>query len=705
MRMPNADSKVLAYRPDIDGLRGIAVSLVLLYHAFPNVRSGGFIGVDVFFVISGYLISGIVLAGLRAKKFRLLEFYRRRVRRIVPALLALIAACSIVGWFLLLPNELRWLGRSITWCALFLANIFFSRTGGYFDRAAELNPLLHLWSLGVEEQFYLAWPVLLMFTEKYGVTLRVLAALISASLALSIWGTWYAPTAAFYYPVTRAWELGMGGMLAAWQIRMAHAPAAPSPSSRLLGMMGNSAAGVTSSWVGLALIVAGGICWSDEQAIPGIWCTIPVAGATLLIGAGTQAPVNRLLLSSRPLIFLGRISYSLYLWHWPLFSFARIVLGRAPQPALAAALVVVAFVAACASYRWIEVPMRFGTLGRKWVPGLLAGLAGLALVGIVANQRWIGGRLRGPAVTAWSAAANDWRVSSDTKVDKRTGIIFSTVHAQNSAKTLFVGDSHMQQYWPRVEQVIELHPDRARTAEFVTQPGCPPLPGINGIGRGRNCSDLFQFAIQQAFQPGVEAVVFGAFWEDYFLGEYSVPGHGARVYNVSDSKRQMLEVDSPGARLAFDQFAREVSGLVASGRRVFIVLSNPTSPQFDPLFPAAIRLSLHVQQDLPFISGPRVDATSFESFVAPVIDRLRAIAEQSGATAVDPRDALCEGMICPSTNADGLPRYLDSNHLGATSARENASFIDEMLQGPSNSQLPRATSAPAPGFSNNRNMN
>ena len=686
--MRSRDSNVLAYRPDIDGLRGIAVGLVLLYHAFPNIRSGGFVGVDVFFVISGYLISSIVLTGLRAGRFSLLEFYRRRVRRIVPALLAVIASCSIVGWFLLLPNEWRWLGRSITWCALFLANIFFATTGGYFDRTAELNPLLHLWSLGVEEQFYLAWPVLLMFTVRFGVTLRLLAALIAASLAVSIWSAWYAPTAAFYYPATRAWELGVGGFLAAWQIRMTHAPTTPIPTGRFLDWTGKSAARAASSLAGLALIVAGGICWTDEQAIPGIWCSIPVTGAALLIAAGTQAPVNRLLLCTRPLVFLGRISYSLYLWHWPLFSFTRIVLGHAPQPSLAGGLIVVAFAAACASYRWIELPMRFGAPAKKRAPLLLAGLAALALVGTAADQGWIVGRLTGPAVAAWNTAVKDWRFSGEMNADKRTGFVLRTVHARDSAKTLFVGDSHIQQYWPRVAHVIDLYPDRARTAVFAAQPGCPPLPGLNGFGRGRNCSGLFRFAMAQAFQPDVDTVVFGAFWEDYFLGEYSLTTRSPHLYNVSDSTRQKLDFGSPGARLAFDQFAHEVSSLVASGRRVFIVLSNPTSPLFDPLFPPAIRISLRVQQDLPFASGPRVDAAAFESYVEPIMKRLREIAAQTGATAVDPRHWLCEGMICSSTDADGLPRYLDSNHLRAFSAREKASFIDEILLSPSAGQPP-----------------
>jgi peptidoglycan/LPS O-acetylase OafA/YrhL len=679
MRMPGRDSTAPRYRPDIDGLRGIAVALVVAYHAFPNFRTGGFVGVDVFFVISGYLITQLVLDGLQAKTFSLGEFYRRRVRRIVPALLVILTACCIFGWFVLLPSELQSLGESISWCAPFLANIFFARTGGYFDRVAELNPLLHLWSLGVEEQFYLAWPVLMIVAAKYGLTMRVLAAVIAASLAISIWGAWYAPIPSFYYPVSRAWELGVGGFLGAWQLGTT--PSADPRKWRL----GSQA----SSLAGLALIAAGGVFWTADKAIPGWWSVIPTAGAALLIGAGAHAPVNRWLLGSRPMIFVGRISYPLYLWHWPLFSFTRVIFGHPPQPAMAAAAIVIAFAAAYASYRWVERPIRYGALARKAVPGLLAALAGLALIGAAANARWLPGRLSGPTFTAWDKAVTDWQFSPT--IARPSGFELATVPSHSSRKALFVGDSHIQQYWPRVAHVIDMHLDAARSAEFVTQSGCPPLPGLNIRGRGHNCNGLFDFAMEQAFQPGVDTVVFGAFWEDYFFGEYSVNKPRPRVYHVLDNTRAALEFDSPGSRLAFEQFQQSVSRLVSSGRRVFIVLSNPTSPLFDPVFPPEIRLSLHVPRSFSLGSGPLIDVGPYEVSVAPLMNRLRSIAAQSGAKAVDPRSTLCAQILCPAAGPDGMPLYIDSNHLGGFAARERASFIDQML-------LERETPLGAPLF-------
>jgi hypothetical protein len=182
-----------------------------------------------------------------------------------------------------------------------------------------------------------------------------------------------------------------------------------------------------------------------------------------------------------------------------------------------------------------------------------------------------------------------------------------------------------------------------------------------------------------AFQPDVDTVVIGAFWEFYFLGEYRPDRSVQEVYGVPPS---VLQLDSPGTQAAFEQFQRAISRLVSSGRRVFIVLSNPTSPLFEPVFPADIRLSLHLPSSLGSDKGSRIDAGPFESFAAPVMNRLRAIAAQTGAKVIDPRLTLCDGIICPATDSKGMPLYLDSNHLNGSNARERASFVDEMLLGP-----------------------
>jgi peptidoglycan/LPS O-acetylase OafA/YrhL len=670
----------LPYRPDIDGLRAVAVAVVVAYHAFPKFVTGGFAGVDVFFVISGYLITQLVLAGLQAGRFSLSGFYRRRVRRIVPALLVVLAACCLFGWFALLPGEWRWLGQSMSWCAPFLANVYFAGTGsGYFDRATELNPLLHLWSLGVEEQFYLVWPVLLMIAVRYGATLRVLVAVVATSLVISIWGGWYAPTPHFYLPASRVWELALGGMLAVWRPDTLRTAAANASVSRRLQRFGANA----SSLAGLALIGTAVFFASSEPGLAATWTVIATAGAALLIGAGPLAPANRWLLSCQPMVFVGRISYPLYLWHWPVFSFARIILGRAPSPGLAVAGIGIAFVAAFATYRLVEAPIRYGELGRKAVPVLLAGLAGFTLLGAAASARWISGRLSGPLMVAWDEAAQDWNYPGESNLGRRSGFGTWTVVSHRDRKVLFVGDSHIQQYWPRVAYVIDQHPDSARSAVFATRAGCPPLPGLDSLRPRRNCDGLFDHALERAFQGDIDTVVFGAFWEEYLLGEYAVDRSPRPISNVRVRSRGPLRLDSPGVLIAFEQFQQAISQLVMSGHRVFIVLSNPTSPLFDPdcLFPPSIRLSLRPPASFVLDSGRPIDAGPFESFVAPLMNRLREIARQTGAHVVDPRASLCDGMACPAVGADGLPLYLDSNHLRTLAARERATFVDEMLLG------------------------
>ena len=671
------------YRPDIDGLRAIAVVSVIVYHAFAGVLAGGFLGVDVFFVISGYLITQLILKEMQERSFSLAGFYGRRVRRILPALLVVLAACALFGWFALLPVELRRLGRSIAWSAPFMANVFFARSGGfggYFDPAAAVTPLIHLWSLGVEEQFYLVWPVLLLLIGRARLIRPTLCAVIVISLALSFWGGWVRPEQSFYLPTSRAWELAGGGILAAL-------PADGSAAMVLAGSwrrrMGTEA---VMSAAGLALILLGvGLVFSPPP-LARLWALTPPLGAVLLIAAGSQAPINRYLLARRPLVFVGRISYSLYLWHWPALSFTRIVIGRPLTHAQAAAPILIAAIAAYATCRLVEEPIRFGSIGQRAVPALLWALAASAILGTGLAGGWITGRLSNPAFTAWQAALADW---SFPAAPMRNGLGTVIASSRRGKTALFIGDSHIQQYWARARLIVDAHPRSARSALFETRTGCPPLPDIEAWHRGADCSLAFRNAVATAFRNDVDTVVFGAAWEDYFLGEFAGPRGPTSgilaVYSHGDPLRRPLTLDSPGTKRALEDFGRAISRLTASGRRVFVLLSNPTSPRFDPgyLLPASARLSVPVAARISVDDGKRsVDARDFEAYVTPLMSRLRGIAAGSGAIVIDPREALCAGMTCPATGARGLPVHVDSNHLTAEFAREHATFIDGILLAP-----------------------
>lgn len=671
--MPIA-ARAVRYRPDIDGLRAVAVASVIVYHAFAGVLPGGFLGVDVFFVISGYLITQLILRDLHERSFSLAEFYRRRARRILPALLVVLAASALFGWFALLPGELSRLGRSIAWSAPFMANVFFARTGGfggYFDPIADLTPLLHLWSLGVEEQFYLVWPVLLLLAGRARVIRPALSAVIVISLAASFWGGWVRPEQAFYLPTSRAWELASGGLLATLPAGGWTAAAGAGSRRYRSGMTGALSA------AGLALTVLGaGLAWT----------LMPPLGAVLLIAAGSQAPVNRYLLASSPLVFVGRISYSLYLWHWPALSFTRIVLGRSLTHAEAAVAVLIAAVAAYATCRLVEEPIRFGTIRQRAVPALLWALAGCAILGTGLERGWVTGRLSNPAFTAWTAAVADW---SFPAVPQKNPPGTVAAWSRRGKTALFIGDSHIQQYWARARRIVATHPLSARSALFATHTGCPPLPDVEAWHRGAGCSSAFRRVVALAFRDDVDTVVFGADWEVYFMGEFAArrgPTRGILdVYGEGDPLRTRLTLDLPGTRRALEDLGRTISRLTGSGRRVFVLLSNPTSPRFDPgyLLPATARLSVPVPDHISVNDEKRsVDAREFESYVEPLMARLREIAARSGAIVVDPREALCAGMACPATDARGLPVHVDSNHLTAAYAEEHAAFIDTILLAP-----------------------
>ena len=355
------------YRPDIDGLRAIAVVSVVVFHAFPSWIHGGFIGVDIFYVISGYLISKHIWEELVARKFSIRTFYARRVRRIFPALSVVLLACLMMGWVILTPAEYKQLGRHVFAGSLFLSNFQLWKEAGYFDNAADTKPLLHLWSLGIEEQFYIVWPLFLALLWRYTRHLEwALLGLLGASLAYSVMVVQHDLVADFYSPLTRFWELALGGVLA---YLVAHKPAMDSINRTLI------------SWLGLCLILAAAIFTEKTYHFPGAWALLPTTGAALLIYAGEGAWLNRQVLSNRAVVWVGLISYPLYLWHWPLLTFARIMESGTPSPEVRFWLVAASVILAWLTYRFLERPVRSRPRSGKIVWALCLSVAVLGITG------------------------------------------------------------------------------------------------------------------------------------------------------------------------------------------------------------------------------------------------------------------------------------------------------------------------------------
>lgn len=346
-----AGAHAAAYRPDVDGLRAISIALVLIFHIFPEYIPGGFVGVDVFFVISGYLITGLLLKDYEQGQFSILKFYGRRVRRIFPALLVVMVVAMFIGARVLLPDEQAALGMQIGAGAGFFANILFWFQSGYFDTEAALKPMLHLWSLGVEEQFYLFWPLLLGFMLRWRSRLVIaVVALALFSFALSIYQLNSAPVAAFYSPFGRFWELMLGALVAIGRYG--------DEGGTQADTRGQSFLWDAVSLAGVLAIVATAFLISPSSRFPG-WLAIgPVLGAAMIIAAGQRSAVNRYVLGSQLFVFIGLISYPLYLWHWPLISFAHIVSGGTPSFSVRLNVVLISLLCAWLTCRYLEAPIR-----------------------------------------------------------------------------------------------------------------------------------------------------------------------------------------------------------------------------------------------------------------------------------------------------------------------------------------------------------
>lgn len=337
----NHSDNHLKYRPDIDGLRALAVLGVVVFHAFPTLLSGGFIGVDVFFVISGYLITQIINNSIQEKRFSITEFYSRRINRIFPALLIVMLSALFFSWAFVLPSDFKLIGKHITGGIGFVQNLVLYNEVGYFDSSAKVKPLLHLWSLGVEEQFYLILPILAVITARRlnYFTLAIIA-ITAASFAANVYYTYTNPAAAFYLPISRAWELLMGSVTALIGTNKIE-------SKKIQHVL---------SLCGLLLIFAPMSLLNEKMMFPGWLAVLPVLGASILIAVGPHAIVNKHILSSKPFVFIGLISYPLYLWHWPVLSFSWLIGSTSRFERLA--LVAAAFILAWLTYRLVERPIR-----------------------------------------------------------------------------------------------------------------------------------------------------------------------------------------------------------------------------------------------------------------------------------------------------------------------------------------------------------
>jgi peptidoglycan/LPS O-acetylase OafA/YrhL len=487
---------------------------VIAYHAFPGQVSGGFVGVDVFFVISGFLISGIILRDLASGSFSFLEFYRRRIRRIIPALLIVLIATWLIAWLILNADDYAVLGWHLSAASVFLSNFILGNEAGYFDRAAEYKPLLHLWSLAVEEQFYLAWPVSIYAIwrlRRNPTPILCILALLSFSLNIAMAGT--QPVWDFYSLPTRLWELALGAVLA----------------STARGFGGRNTAHAMGA-AGFGLVLLAIFTLKGTANYPGWAALIPTIGTALLVMAGPDSWFNRTILSPRPVVLIGLISYPLYLWHWPLLSFTRYALLKEPTPSTKAGIIALAILLAWATYQFVEKPIRFGMRRAqsmsKYAPitlvVLLCGIGGVGLMTWTA-QGFVGrfpDQVRNLANFAYDYN-HAYRGGTCLLDSQLNGHNFSTecigrisTHSDQPLILLW-GDSHAAHLYPGLSRILD---QKRFSLAQLTSNSCPPFLdrdvkyiyfGEEGV---RLCQATNNYVLQNIKERHPQVVVLAAQW-------------------------------------------------------------------------------------------------------------------------------------------------------------------------------------------------
>ncbi len=634
--------------------------MVVLFHAGFAAASGGFVGVDVFFVISGYLITANLHGDLLAGRFSIVGFYERRARRILPALFVMMLG-SAIGAALFLPDDFKLFGESEAAAALSVSNIFFWRHTGYFDVGAGLSPLLHTWSLAVEEQFYLLFPPLLWATARLcrgrrAGLIGVFAVLWALSFGFSLWQVAHDQRAAFYLPLDRAWELLTGALLAMG--------VSPPPARRWMAEAGGLA--------GLALVVAPGWLLPSTAPFPGLNALAPCVGAALLIWAGGgqhgAATLAVRALRVRALVLLGLISYSLYLWHWPLLVFTRYYMLEEPGPWIRAAVLVLAFAVATASWWFVERPFRTRRLlaGRPalFVASAAAVVAACFGGAAVALARGVPQRLT-PAAVALAAGADDHNAYRDrcfalTPADLDAGR-FCRIGARTSGRpTLAVwGDSHADAMMSAFDALAKAH---GVSGVDITHGSCPPLLGVEVHEHEDNlCPPLNAAALALIERYDIRTVVLAGRWAGYAEGQLYKEDAPPVVLRDLRTANQGVGGRAGDHAVFAAGLERTLATLRGEGRSVYIVLSVPEvgRPVAETLARAMV---LHQRVEL---SPTRAAYVLRQRFVRNTIARL---ALRYGVGVIDPASVLCGPERC-RVISQGHPLYYDADHLSTHGAR------------------------------------
>ena len=645
----------MTYRADIDGLRAIAVLAVVLFHFGVPGFQGGFVGVDIFFVISGFLIGGLLWRELRETgRIRLGAFYMRRIRRLAPAFFAMAIVSAVAAWFLLLPFDLREFGKGLVAAVLYLSNVLFYRQAGYFDSSAEEKVLLHSWSLSVEEQFYIVLPFLLLLLGRSRLlTYGVLTAVFFLSLGATIIWTASHQTAAFYLFPFRAWELLAGVLLAIW---LASGKRVYMPTFL--------------SWTGLALIF-GSILFVDAKAgFPGYQAVFPVLGTVLLLAGGTAQAKPQQLLSHPVPVFFGLTSYSFYLWHWPVLVLALYWRGEFLGPMESTGWLLLSFALSVLSWRFVERPLRSPeVIGSK----PLFYLAATCSAGLLAIGLWFYATEGQPKrfndeVRAHIDASADFlqdfsrcRVRSEGAF---AGLEVCPIGPEDEAPSVLIwGDSHLRAFHDGLALAAE---EQGVAAQIIWTAGCPPFFDVSKV---ESASTVEENLACPRINERVKSAVAGQNWAAILLvGRWTYYGEGQGT-GLDAHNTITLSGEGPlGTTATEDVFkvgaAHTVEILSKYAASVYVLKQLPEFPNYDSrqaardlAFARAGTDKVNGQLRLPLPDARQRSDATMQAFLD---------LEQSGKlTLLNPWDDLCNTDVCEAPER----AYFDNNHVTNHGAR------------------------------------
>jgi len=651
----------MQYRADIDGLRAIAVIPVILFHAQIPLFSGGFVGVDVFFVISGYLITGLILAEARNNQYTIWGFYRRRIRRILPALFAVLISSSILAWQILLPEDFRDYANSLIATISFASNIFFMRHLDYFAIGAEFAPLLHTWSLAIEEQFYIVYPVALWLIFRYlkHRLVHFLTITLLLSFGFSVWLTPANPTASFYLLPSRAWELLLGAIVA-----MGTLPRLKSTWRELAAI------------AGLGMIVWSIFSFSALTSFPGLPALVPCLGCALLLYAGHsyagksgETVVGRIL-QIKAIVGVGLISYSLYLWHWPMLAIARHYYASAHLPTNVTAYILCsAVLLSVLSWRFVERPFRnFRQVSTRRIISLsLTSATALLIFGfLVSFGSGIPGRFS-ESVLEIAAVKSD----RDTYAQNCLTSGQCLIGSRDIPVVSFIlwGDSHAAAIYPAISKAAE---EKVRAGLFFGKGACPPLVGVTRayVGENFRCIEFNEHVLEAIrSNTSVETVILAARWALNGEGYRYKEEPGSPVYLASERFKQTNIKNNRAIFL--HGLERTLSRIKELNKRIVLVGSIPEIG-IDVPWVMALNQSRGVKSRL----APTKD--EFSTRQQFVLDSLSSFADAYNAKLILPHEALCDENVCNVEN-DGVPLYVDDDHISKSTATRISYLFDSIF--------------------------